>query len=209
MYPSKRAKQLLVTGALLAVLVFVWIWWQGKSYPITNYPPTSDGPVVAFGDSLVSGYGSSSGGFVSLLSQSIGEAIMNLGVPGDTTEGGVSRVEELLRLQPRVVLVLLGGNDYLKRRPKEETFDNLSLIIGRIQDSGAVVVLLGVRGGVLGDNFDKEFKRLAKETGSAFVPNVLKGIIGVSEYMSDQVHPNDTGYQIIAERILPVLLGVL
>ena len=85
------------------------------------------------------------------------------------------------------------------------TFKNIDDIVVEIQKSGAVVVLLGVQGGLLTDPYKDEFKKIAKNRGVLYVPNVLKGIIGNQEFMSDVVHPNDKGYARIVERILPVL----
>jgi lysophospholipase L1-like esterase len=105
--------------------------------------------------------------------------------------------------------VLLGGNDYLRRVPKENTFENLAKIIEKIQSRGAIVLLLGVRGGLLGDQYDSSFEDLAKRYHTAFVSNVLDGLLGRSEYMSDEIHPNDSGHRIIADRAYPVLGGLI
>jgi acyl-CoA thioesterase I len=210
MFTVYRRAQFVVLVAVVLVGIFImWLFWGSGEYEIVNYPSQSDGPIVALGDSLVYGSGSSNGGFVSILSDDIDEVIINMGVPGDTTADGLLRINEVLEMNPKVVLVLLGGNDFLKKLPQEETFKNLRVIIERIQERGAIVLLLGIRGGILGDNFDKDFERLAEDTGSAFVPDVLDGLIGDAKYMADQIHPNDAGYRRIAERIFPILLGVV
>lgn len=176
---------------------------------ITNYPPRP-GPIVAFGDSLVAGVGATEGSdFVSLVSKSINEPIENFGRPGDTTAAALERLGEVLERHPSVAIVLVGGNDYLKRIPRDETFKNLRTIVDALQGEGTLVVLLGVRGGVLTDNFKDEFSALTKETRSAYVPDVLKNLVGNRQYMYDQVHPNDDGYAIIAERVLKVLRPLL
>lgn len=176
---------------------------------IVNYP-SSGTTIVAFGDSLVEGVGSTKGNdFVSLLSDTTGESIQNLGVSGDTTRDGLARVDEVLNLKPKIVLLLLGGNDYIKKIPKEETFSNLEKIITQIQEEGSIVILLGVRGGVIRDEYKDDYKALAKKTGSAYVPNVLEGLFGRSNLMYDAIHSNDAGYKIIAERVEPVLLELL
>ena len=64
---------------------------------------------------------------------------------------------------------------------------------------------MGVRGGVLRDNFKKDFENLAREQNTAYVPNVLDGLIGNSEFMYDAIHPNDKGYALIAAKIEPIL----
>lgn len=170
---------------------------------------TRDGPVVAFGDSLIFGTGSSGGGFVRLLEQRIGRPIVNLGVPGDTTADGLARLDEVLSMRPAIVIVLLGGNDYLRQVPQEQTFSNLGRIIERLQAEGAVVLLAGVRGGLLRDTFAARFEELAKLHGTAYVHDVLDDTLGVKGYMADQVHPNDRGYEVIADRVYPVLAAML
>lgn len=191
-----------------AVVVAIWLFFF-RPPTITNYP-SGGTDIVAFGDSLVAGVGASEGkDFVSLLSQKLGVPIINLGKSGDTTATGRARLSALDPYKPKVVLLLLGGNDYLRRMPKEETVANLSKIIEDLQRRGAVVLLLGVRGGVIQDNFSGEFSTLAKKYHTAYVPDVLSGLLGNKEYMSDQIHPNDAGYARIAERVAPVLEKLL
>ncbi len=170
---------------------------------------TREGPIVAFGDSLVHGTGSSGGGFVPLLEKHIGRPIENLGVPGNTTADGLERVDEVLALQPSVVILLLGGNDVLRRVDPATTFRNLETLILRLQADGAAVLLVGVRGSLLGDAYAARFAELAARHDAAHVPDVLGDTFGRADYMADQVHPNDRGYALIAERIAPVLADML
>ncbi len=191
---------------LLIIFLIVVIFPKRK---ITNYPSNGT-DIVAFGDSLVRGVGSSGGGdFVSILSGKIGKPIINLGRPGDTTYDGLSRLNELDQYKPKVVLLLFGGNDYLKKIPSSETEVNLVKIIRDIHARGSVVILLGVRGGILNDPFDEMYERVSDSMKTALVPNVLRGLIFNSNYMSDAVHPNNAGYALIAEKIYPTLERVL
>jgi acyl-CoA thioesterase-1 len=195
-------------GALVLGVGIAFLLFRGDE-AITNYP-SAGSDIVAFGDSLVAGVGASTGkDFVSLLAGSIGRPVINLGVSGDTTKEGLARVGELDRYEPKVVLLLLGGNDYLRRVPPEETFNNLQKIIEEIHARGAVVLLVGVRGGVLRDNFDERYEELALKNNTAYVPDILDGLLGKREFMSDQVHPNDAGYAKIAARLAPVLKKLL
>jgi acyl-CoA thioesterase I len=195
----------------IAVLLgFVYVHFFGKT-DVKNYPSSGEG-IVAFGDSLVEGVGSKNGtGFVGPLSSMLREPIKNYGRPGDTTAQGLERLPQVLseNPNPKVVLVLLGGNDYLRKVPIEQTFSNLRSIITDIQKTGAVVVLLGVRGGALGDKFESRFEALADEMKVGYVSDVLSGLYGRSEYMSDTVHPNDAGYGKIAMRVYPILVTLI
>lgn len=195
---------LLIGGVVVAVLA-AGFWFFAGSAP----KATREGPIVAFGDSLVYGTGSSGGGFVKLLEARIGEPIENMGVPGETTADGLARIEIVIERKPSVVILLLGGNDYLRRVPQNETFENLGSIIQRLQANGAAVLLIGVRGGLLRDNFAGRYEDLADEYDTAYVHDVLDETLGKSEYMADQVHPNDAGYRIIADRIEPVLREII
>ena len=202
-------KSIYIFIAAGVVLALLGTWWLKPVGQVTNYP-ASGTDIIAFGDSLVAGTGASPGkDFVSLLSQKIGEPIINLGMPGDTTATGLARIHELAQYDPKVVLLLLGGNDYLRRTPPEEAFANLSQIIEYIHSTGAIVILLGVRGGLLRDNFDSEFEALERQHNTAYVSDVLDGLLGSGEYMADQIHPNDAGHAIIADRIYPVLTKLL
>jgi lysophospholipase L1-like esterase len=203
------SRKVIVVALLTAVLGTAALFFR-RGEPVRNLPVTGEG-VVIVGDSLVYGTGSDSGGFVSRVSALVGIPVANYGVPGDTASQGLARVPSVLAKHPRpaVAMVLLGGNDYLRDVPKQQTFRDLRQIITSFQQAGAAVIILGVRGGVLRDGYSDEFERLARETGSVLVPDVLDGVFGVPRLMADAIHPNDAGYAIIAERVAPVLVSVL
>lgn len=184
-----------------ATVVFIFF----KPSKITNQPPQGTS-VVMFGDSLTVGVGSTEGNNItSLLSKKIKESVINMGVRGQTSSQGLARIDDILEKDPKIVLVLFGGNDYLQGIPVEETFKNIDEIVTEIQDYGAVVILLGIQGGILSDPYEVEFKKIAKNRGTLYVRSVLDGIIGNDDLMFDEVHPNDKGYALIVKKILPVL----
>ncbi|MEK7636394.1 MAG: GDSL-type esterase/lipase family protein [Patescibacteria group bacterium] len=173
--------------------------------------PRTGSAVIAFGDSLIEGVGSSQGNdLVSLLSQELKIPIINAGISGDTTFSALTRVSlDVLNHDPKIVILLLGGNDAIRRYKPLDTFRNLEEIIARIHAQGSAVLLLGVRGGFFSDAYKKEFKSLAQKTKVSYIPDVLSGVFGRSRYMYDAIHPNDEGYRIIADRIKPILLEML
>lgn len=192
---------------LIGAITILWLGWLffASEREIVNYPPKNE-RIVAFGDSLVAGSGATADNdFVSLLSKQLGRPITNLGVPGDTTADGLARITTVTAKDPGVVVLLLGGNDYLRKIPEEQTFANLRSIIAKLQEQGATVVLLGIRGGILRDNFLNQFDALAEETGVIYVPDVLDGLVGNDQFMSDTIHPNNAGYARIAERVFKAL----
>lgn len=197
----------IIVSIIIAIVILLFLLLRPKT--ITNYP-SSGTDIVAFGDSLIQGVGSTnSNDFVSILSRKIGMPITNLGHSGDTTADGLARISDLDKYNPKIVILLLGGNDYLKKVPITETENNLATIIKNIQNRGAIVLLLGVRGGLINDHFDSMFERLRDQYHTAYVSDVLSGLIADSRYMSDAVHPNDVGYSIITERVYGVIKGLL
>ncbi|MEO5804190.1 MAG: GDSL-type esterase/lipase family protein [Verrucomicrobiota bacterium] len=200
--------KILAGVLLLAIGIFTFRACRTTNY--TNFPPRATGDWVAFGDSLTSGFGASAeNDYPTLLSQKIGRKILNQGMPGETTDNAIRRVEEIVRLQPRVVLLCFGGNDGLQQLPMDKTFANLSTLIDRLQTSGSFVILIGVRSASIRDRYEKEFKKLAKEKRVLYVPNILSGVLGSPNLMSDYVHPNDEGYKAIAERLEKILKPML
>ena len=200
------ARRVSATGVVLAVLAGVVACGDPRAAK-----PTAGSTVIAFGDSLVEGRGSTNGrDFVSTLSQRLGVTIINAGRSGDTTGAALARLDrDVLAHSPRVVIVVLGGNDYLRHVPVNETFRNLSAIVTKIRDRGAAVVLAGVSVGLLTDPYGARYEALARETSSGLVPDILGGLMGRSDRMSDAIHPNNAGYEIIADRIAPVLEDLL
>lgn len=197
-------------GIFIIVICFGVYQYVNKEIQFTNYPSNGSG-VLAIGDSLVEGVGSQNDtGFVGPLASLIREPIKNYGKSGDTTAQVLERLPEILseNPNPQVVILLAGGNDYLRKVPPEQTFENLGMIIDQIHKTGAVVLLLGIRGGAVTDKFEDNFNQLAKEKNTAYVPDVLSGVFARSQYMFDAIHPNDVGYKKIAQRIYGVLVQV-
>jgi acyl-CoA thioesterase I len=197
---DRRTK--IVGLALLAAAV-LWAGWRWlQHYEYANFPPSAEGPWVALGDSLTEGYGASEGhDYPRVLGEQLGIQIVNKGRSGDTTADGLARLEDVLKLKPRVVLLCLGGNDELQKLPRSQMRDNLARIIDQLRERGSFVVLIGVRSATLRDQNKKLFRNLAREKRVFHVPNILEGIFARPIYMSDALHPNDAGYGRIAERL--------
>ena len=205
----KNNQYIIGTFAVALILGF-WYFTGEKSLSVRNFPSAGT-DIIAFGDSLVQGTGASTQerNFVSLLSQKLGRPIVNLGVPGNTTADGIARLAELDQYSPKVVLLLLGGNDHLRKVPIDTTFANLGAIIQNLQSRGAVVLLLGIKGNLFGDQFKPRFEKLRGTYHTAYVSDVLDGLFGKTQFMSDSIHPNDAGYAKIADRIYPELIKLL
>ena len=193
----------IVIVSLVVVGVGIWYFWPEAL--VKNYPSTVTGPVLMFGDSLVVGVGSEGNTLPQQLGRLVGTDILNFGVSGDTTRDGLARLDEAVAERPKVAIILLGGNDFLKKIPREETFANLEKIVTAFQAQGAIVMVLGVRSGLIGGGADQEYEDLAKDTGAAYVSDVLSGIFAHPDLMSDALHLNALGYGKIAERLAPLL----
>jgi acyl-CoA thioesterase-1 len=178
-----------------------WFFFRGTPEYV-NLPPTARGPWAAFGDSLTQGIGASEGNdYPAVLGQKLGVAIRNLGKSGETTTDGLNRLEEVAQLSPRVVLLCFGGNDSLNQESRKQTFANLTRMIDRLHQEGSFVVLIGIRSASLRDHNEEHFAKLGRDKRVLYVPDMLRGLAFKPVYMSDTIHPNDAGYQRIAERL--------
>jgi lysophospholipase L1-like esterase len=208
---TRRAQIVLLIVVVGAVGWF--IWQRSQNYDYANFPPTATGPWIAFGDSLTEGFGASEGhAYPAVLGQRLGIKIVNLGRSGETSAEGLKRVEQAAEMNPRVVLLCIGGNDVLQKLPRDQMFNNLSTLIDRFQQEGSFIVLIGFRSATLWDKNHKFFKALAKRKQVFYIRDILKGIFAKPIYMTDAVHPNDEGYKLVAERLeteLRPLLGKL
>jgi acyl-CoA thioesterase-1 len=189
--------------------------------PVTS-PETVAPLIVAFGDSLTAGYGlSESQSYPSLLQHRLDREgyryrVVNAGVSGDTSAGGVRRVEWALKGDVRFLILELGANDALRGQPAAETKKNLAQIIETAQRHKVTVILTGMEAPPnLGVEYTREFREvfrdLARQYNLALVPFFLEGIGGVNELnQSDGIHPNAKGTEIVVEniwRVLGPLLG--
>lgn len=193
-------------AAAAAVLVLVGILLmrsRDNTWRITNDTPQGLA-IVAFGDSLTAGYQvAEADSYPAQLARRIGRPIVNRGVSGNTASDGMARLEQdVLAASPRIVLLSLGANDMLRRQSIDETFVNLRRIVDRLHERGALVILIGVEGyPLIHGDYGERYRALARETGCAYMPDMLNDVLGDPRLMYDQIHPNAAGYAKIAERI--------
>jgi acyl-CoA thioesterase-1 len=193
-----------VIGGAIAVYVIFFAPSSVASFSCSSL--TTKPVIVAFGDSLVAGYGApEQQGFVGPLSTRIGVPISNAGVNGNTTAEALARVPDVLAQHPDIVILLIGGNDALQQVPLATTQSNLTQILSIFQQQHIRVVLVGVRGGLFSDPYAPPFKSLAATYADTYVPDILAGLLGNQTYMYDQVHPNAAGYDKAALKIYPAL----
>ena len=159
--------------------------------------------IVCFGDSLTEGIGAGQGeDYPSVLSRLIAAPVVNAGHRGDTTAAALGRLSsDVMDRNPRLVIVLLGGNDFLRQVPISDTRKNMETTVRKIQERGAMVVIVAMKLGLFTDEYGAMMEELAKKFGALLVPQVTKGILTDAKLKSDAIHPNGAGYQLIAERV--------
>ncbi len=182
-----------------------WFFFHQSGPEIRNADSAGEA-IICFGDSLTAGVGAPAGeDYPAQLSRLIGRPVVNAGATGDTTADALSRLGPVLAARPRMVIVILGGNDIRQGVNREEAFANLAQIVARIQAAGGMVVLGGIDIPLFSRGFESGYPKLARESGSLLVPNVFAGIWGREGMMADQIHPNAAGYAVMASQIQAVI----
>jgi acyl-CoA thioesterase I len=183
--------------------------------------PSAEETLTVLGDSLTAGFGvGHEEAFPALVQERLRREgydyrVVNAGVSGDTTAGGLRRVDWVLRTRPSVVIVALGGNDGLRGLSVAAMRGNLEQIITRIRASGARVLLAGMR---VPPNYGPEYARafaavfptVARKAGVSLIPFLLDGVAGDPNLnQADGIHPNAKGQQVVADRLWPYLSPLL
>lgn len=177
--------------------------------------------LVAFGNSLTSGLGvSAEDAYPAQLQRRLDEAgfryrVINAGVSGDTSAGGLRRVRWILNSKPTLVILELGGNDGLRGLSLAETKRNLEQIIEQLQQASVTVVLAGMKlppnyGQEYTQGFEEIYPALARRYRLKLIPFFLDGIAGETELnQADGIHPTAEGYRIIVANLFELLKPVL
>jgi acyl-CoA thioesterase-1 len=187
--------------------------------PVSDAPTSvsAEARVVVLGDSLTAGLGLAvDEAYPALLERRLTAAgfryhVVNAGISGDTSAGGVSRLESALEGNVRILIVALGANDGLRGLPPEQLKQNLSQIIERAQARGISVILAGMEappnfGAEYTTAFHNIYPALAKQYHLPLVPFLLAGVAGVPELnQRDQMHPTAEGDRIVADTVWKAL----
>ena len=191
---------------------------------LLSVPPgeaRGEGVVVALGDSLTAGFGvAADEAFPARLESRLKAEgypyrVVNAGVSGDTTAGGLRRDDWVLRASPEIVIVALGANDGLRGQDPKMTRANLEEIVTRLQAAGARVLLVGMRlPPNYGDEYTKEFEAVfpavARRAKVTLAPFLLDGVAGIPRLnQADGIHPTTAGQQVIADHLWPYLRPLL
>ncbi|MBV9497318.1 MAG: arylesterase [Acidobacteria bacterium] len=195
-------QQWQIAAAAAVAVVLVWMLWPSGLSRVKNLDSPNRN-IIAFGDSLTYGYGAQPGeDWPSRLSAALGKPIVNAGVNGDTTTSALARLDaDVLSQDPRIVIVGLGGNDFLSNTSPATTEANLREIVRRIQAARGIVVLLSFKFPSFNADYDAMYTRIAKSERCYLIPGILSGILTDQSLKSDEIHPNAKGYALMASRM--------
>jgi acyl-CoA thioesterase-1 len=159
--------------------------------------------IICFGDSITFGYGTSPDqAYPAVLTKLVSFPVINAGIDGDTTIEAMRRLgPDVLDRNPLLVVIEFGGNDFLRKVPREVTIDNIKKMVQMCQAKGAMVALVDISAGMLLNDYRPAFLGIAREEQAILVPRILSGIITTPSLKSDFIHPNHEGYKVIALRV--------
>ncbi|HTY13937.1 MAG TPA: GDSL-type esterase/lipase family protein [Candidatus Omnitrophota bacterium] len=206
-------KKLFITCALLlAASTFFYACSAPPFAGVKNLYSAQGKNLICFGDSLTEGRGAPEGSdYPSLLGKELNAPVINSGISGDTTAGGLARIDnDVLAKDPKIVIIELGANDFIRSginsKTVDDAFSNLDQIVDLVQNRGAVAVVAGID---INADIARRYQELARKKGAVYVPDILGGIDDRPELMADSFHPNAHGYRKMAEKFLAVLKPLL
>ncbi len=157
--------------------------------------------IVCFGDSLTQGYGSSEGNtYPYFLQQLTNLPVINKGINGNTSKNGLNRIDDILQFKNSLVIVEFGANDFFQQIPISETKKNMETIVDKLKQNNNIVILVSIEDRQL-NQLHNMLKTLAKEKNVLFINGILNEFWDDRNLFSDEVHPNSTGYKLVADKI--------
>jgi acyl-CoA thioesterase-1 len=192
--------------------------------PVSSRPSTPLGPaprIVILGDSLTAGLGlAPEQAYPALLQKRLDAAglkfeVVNAGVSGDTSAGGLRRIDWVLEGDVKILVVALGGNDALRGLPVEQLRDNLMTITDRAKARGIKVILAGMEappnfGPAYTAAFRQTYRDVARQQGAVLIPFLLDGVAGLPEMnQGDGIHPTAAGAETVADTVWSALRPIV
>ena len=198
----------LIIGVIIILVAFIFL---GKSPLKIKLPKGRDSVLICFGDSLTAGIGAPSGkSYPDYLRNYLDIEVINKGVPGETASQARERFEiDVLSLDPDIVILELGANDYLRGVPSERTKEDLKYMVEKLSARGTIVFVAKFfpKKSIVSfikskdkKSYDEMYKELSSEKNVFLIEDIWGEVWGRQKYMSDTVHPNEKGYEIMAEK---------
>lgn len=190
-----------------------------RDYQHTPLPSTSN--VVILGDSLTYGTGAGSGeDYASILASNTGWNVINAGVPGNTSYDGLARLPQILQAHESgdqkidLLIVELGGNDFIRHVPEPETVNNLKTILHQAKAKSINTALIaipkfspvGAAFGALSDH--PLYEELAEETDTPLIQDLFSDVLSKNNLKADYIHPNAAGYRVVASKLQDALIDL-
>jgi acyl-CoA thioesterase I len=219
-HPGNRFNTVIPLLVLASILLPISDFQKKKENATSQDQPKT---ILFLGDSITAGYGlDQSQAFPAIIQQRINSAklnytVVNAGLSGETSSGGLRRVNWLLRSKVDILVLELGANDGLRGIDLAVTRSNLQQIIDRTRqaNSDVIIVVAGMQvppnlGQTYTDQFRQIFPELAKQNNAKLIPFILDGVAGVPNLnLSDGIHPNVAGHKVLADNVWSVLRPIL
>jgi lysophospholipase L1-like esterase len=204
---NRRLPQGSFTLRIGAFLAAILLLASGCGQQAKLLPLAPDTVVLAFGDSLTYGTGANENeSYPAQLARITGRRVVREGVPGEVSAAGLARLPAALdEHRPRLLILCHGGNDFLRRLPKEQAAENLRAMIRLARGRGVDVLLIGTP--EIGFTLTPPafYADIAKQFGIPYEGEVMTKILRNGSLKSDQIHPNAQGYRLMAERVFDLL----
>jgi acyl-CoA thioesterase I len=179
---------------------------SAKTAPLPKISTTD--VILAFGDSLTHGTGATENdSYPLVLASLINRKVIRAGVPGETTAEGLRRLPETLdEHKPKLMILCLGGNDFLRKLNDQQAENNLRDMIKLTRARGISVALIGVpKPAIFGGDSAEFYRKLAQEFNLPIESDILGDVLHKNELKSDAFHPNAKGYRVVAEAVAALL----
>lgn len=210
MYPAihQTSNHLRYTFFSFTLIVLFTVFQTGCSEEPTLQPISTDATVLAFGDSLTYGTGTSRDkAYPAVLESLINRQVINAGIPGEVTKEGLRRLPRLLsEHQPDLLILCHGGNDILRKLDMVKAKNNIQQMIDLAREQQTQVILIGVPEFGLFLDPAPIYQEIAEENNLPILSDALSDILSSAQLKSDHIHPNSSGYQQFAEKIADLLV---
>ncbi|MDX1810158.1 MAG: arylesterase [Sulfurospirillaceae bacterium] len=197
----------IILLVIVTIIIFSFINNYQDSNDENYYVPQNT-KILAFGDSITYGYGvDKNASYPSQLANMLQTNVINAGVPGEDTRGGLKRLPSVLKkYKPQIIIICEGGNDIIRNKDLTITEQNIAKMIKLAQKQNIFVVLVGVpKLDILTVSTASFYYDLAKEFNVPLVDDALQDILNDNSLKLDDVHPNAKGYKILSKKIASVV----